>query len=233
MEDANMETALEKEFGERVVTLCNGQAGLRSALPVVVADAGRAAGEDGQPTMDFVASDHTLDRDGEIIMASGWRLENYRKNPVFQNAHNYGNIVFTLGRALITEVRGEQLFQRILFATEINPMARLAYRMYRDGFLRAVSVGFVPLRWENGGEHAGYRRRYIEQELLENSAVAVPSNPNALVLAAKSGVVRRSDLRELHDLLQGMLEGGANRDEWGDVLALARSVAGLLGRATV
>src|SRR5437899_308412 len=55
--------------------------------------------------LDFVSSDDTLDRYGEIIIASGWRLDKYRRNPVFQNAHQYGDVIFTLGRALITEVR--------------------------------------------------------------------------------------------------------------------------------
>jgi hypothetical protein len=55
--------------------------------------------------LDFISSDETLDRYDEIIVASGWRLENYRRNPVFQNSHQYGDILFTLGKALITEVR--------------------------------------------------------------------------------------------------------------------------------
>src|SRR5438094_146508 len=95
--------------------------------------------------LDFIASDETLDRYGEIISASGWRLENYRRNPVFQNAHQYGDIIFTLGKALITEVRElagrAALFQRIEFATDINPMARIAHGLYKGGFLRAVRQG--------------------------------------------------------------------------------------------
>src|SRR5262249_55343942 len=115
------------------------------------------------PTLDFIASDETLDRYGEIISARGWRLENYRRNPVFQNAHQYGDVIFTLGRALVTEVRDGRLYQRIEFGTEVNPVARIAYGLYRGKFLNAVSVGFVPLRWVNGdneigaGEGAGFR----------------------------------------------------------------------------
>ncbi len=47
----------------------------------------------------------------------------------------------------MTEVRavGERqaLCQRVEFATEVNPVARIAYGLYRGGFLRAVSVGFI------------------------------------------------------------------------------------------
>ena len=107
-------------------------------------------------TLDFVASTATLDRYHEVIEPAGWRLDSYRRNPVFQNAHNYGDILFTLGKALVTEVRGvgeeQALCQRIEFATEVNPVARIAYGLYKGGFLNAVSVGFIPLRWEDGGD---------------------------------------------------------------------------------
>src|SRR5204863_2362658 len=154
---------------------------------------------------DFISSDETLDRCDAIIVASGWKLTSYQRKPVFQNAHQYGDIIFTLSRALITEVRTRQpstinsqpstyLFKRIEFATDVNPMAKIAYGLYRGKFLNAVSVGFIPLKWENGDENrssrreealtekskidqsllasaataqARYRRRYLEQELLE------------------------------------------------------------------
>ena len=57
------------------------------------------------PCLDFVASTATLDRYHEVIEPAGWRLDSYRRNPVFQNAHNYGDVLFTLGRAVSTEVR--------------------------------------------------------------------------------------------------------------------------------
>jgi hypothetical protein len=177
-------------------------------------------------TLDFVASTATLDRYHEVIEPSGWRLESYRRNPVFQNAHNYGDILFTLGKALLTEVRtvggSPALFQRIEFATEVNPVARIAYGLYKGGFLNAVSVGFIPLRWEDGGSERGTsergaalagghqrgtspRRRYLEQELLEVSAVAIPANPDALALGLKSGAVAKADLQETMELLRGLV----------------------------
>lgn len=146
--------------------------------------AGPSADGLADPVLEFVASDATLDRTGEIIQAAGWRLENYRRNPVFQNAHNYGDVRHTLGRAIAVEVRDNRLWLRVRFAAEVNPCARLAYELYRRGFLNAVSVGFLPLRWENGSERTPWRRRFLEQELLEVSAVAVPANPNALMISA-------------------------------------------------
>ncbi|HEV2393059.1 MAG TPA: HK97 family phage prohead protease [Verrucomicrobiae bacterium] len=159
------------------------------------------------PTLDFTSSDATLDRFGEIITPSGWRLDSYRRNPVFQNAHQYGDVIFTLGKALITEVRalaGRQvLFQRIQFATDANPMAKIAHALYAGGFLHGVSVGFIPIRWED--PTATSPRKHLEQELVEVSAVAIPANPNALALALKSGALEKSDIQTTLDLLHQSL----------------------------
>src|SRR5436190_5541940 len=188
-----------------LIPLCDGRPGLRRGLQAEIREPSAVVGpvpslgvvgpvpspggssptlDPGQKTqdspaaiLDFVASSEALDRYNEIIMASGWRLENYRRNPVFQNAHQYGDVIFTLGKALITEVRADSLFQRIQFATEVNPMARIAYGLYKGGFLNAVSVGFIPLKWEDSPRSSASasassstpRRRYLEQELLEVS----------------------------------------------------------------
>jgi hypothetical protein len=180
---------------------------VRSTVPVQITD------DSCNSCLDFISSDESLDRYNEIISASGWKLDNYLRNPVFQNAHQYGDILFTLGRAIITEVRvgatstsSPYLFQRIEFACDINPMAKIAYGLYKGKFLNAVSVGFVPLRWEDGSEEKGYQRKYLEQELLEVSAVGIPANPNALALGLNSGAIQKSDLREAFDLLRLALE---------------------------
>jgi hypothetical protein len=224
------------------VTLHDGRPGLRSLLQVEALEPAadsQPSTTNSQPTLDFISSTATLDRYHEIIEPAGWRLDSYRRNPVFQNAHNYGDILFTLGKALITEIRtvpreepnclstpnsrpSTCLYQRIQFATDVNPIARIAYGLYKGRFLNAVSVGFVPIRWEDskgarrdvlrhprpsdgrgaGGE--GPRRRYLEQELLEVSAVAIPANPDALALGLKSGAVTKADLADTLDLLRSL-----------------------------
>jgi hypothetical protein len=200
-----------------LIPLHDNRPGVRALLQVEIRDAALSAGQDGGSSaaiLDFVASTATLDRYHEIIEPAGWRLDSYRKNPVFQNAHNYGDILFTLGKALSTDVRtignGQALCQRIQFATEVNPVARIAYGLYKGGFLNAVSVGFIPLRWEDGGSTASQsapapRRRYLEQELLEVSAVAIPANPDALALGLKSGAVVKADLEATLDLLRSLV----------------------------
>ena len=201
-----------------LITLSDGRPGIRSTIHTEIRE------DAGNSCLDFISSDETLDRYQEVISASGWKLANYQRNPVFQNAHQYGDIIFTLGRALITEVRGGRtstsspyLFQRIQFATDANPMAKIAYALYRGKFLNAVSVGFVPIRWEDppssSSSSSSVRRRYLEQELLEVSAVGIPANPNALALGLKSGALEKSDIKESYELLRQICERESTRQE--------------------
>lgn len=233
-----------------LIPLHDSRRGVRTLLQVEVRDAAVPEGPVDSPaaaaTLDFIASTATLDRYHEVIEPSGWRLDAYRANPVFQNAHNYGDILFTLGKALVTEVRSvngrQALCQKVQFATEVNPVARIAYGLYKGGFLNAVSVGFVPLKWEgpdgtngkNGTNETGApRRRYLEQELLEVSAVAIPANPDALALGVKSGAVRKSDLEEALDLFRALVgtaepQGNQGSNHW---LEMARELRRVMRKA--
>jgi hypothetical protein len=292
-------TSQPQTFEGRLRALSDGRPGIRAAMRVDIRDVsprdpqpgGSAPADTAAPILEFVASDETLDRYGEMIRATGWRLENYRRNPVFQNAHQYGDIIFTLGRALSTEIRSLPstvnnqlstcLYQRVEFATAVNPMARIAYGLYRGKFLNAVSVGFIPLRWQdpNGVDHQAGRgvraappgpgvvapepaaarelaapeqgggglvapkrsgggrppRIYLEQELLEVSAVAIPANPGALALAVKSGAVEKSDLKDTLDLLRQVTfaapaQSAGRASETRSLLSLARTLRNLLRR---
>jgi HK97 family phage prohead protease len=194
-----MNDILEREFGSRLVPLHNGARGLREGLHVR-ASVPKDAGD--QPIVDFISSDESLDRYNEIITADGWVLDNYLKNPVFQDSHDYSTILRTIGKATVTQVRDGKLFQRIRFAVDANPLAKIAYALYKGGFLNAVSVGFVPVKSENGDASKGFSRKYTKQILLETSAVAIPANPNALQLACDAGAVEQKDLRELLQMLR-------------------------------
>ena len=225
-----------KKLADKLVMLSDGSFGLRGTIQTEVREPSDSQPSPltSQPTLDFISSDETIDRYDEIVSASGWRLTNYLRNPVFQNAHQYGDILFTLGRALITEVRSVSgrfaLFQRIQFATEANPVAKIAYGLYKGQFLKAVSVGFVPIRWEDGTAKTDYRRKFLEQELLEVSAVSIPANPNALALGYKSGALEKSDVRELSQLLRWLTSESKNaaRNELAHNLRLANSLSELL-----
>jgi len=190
--------SLEKSL----VELSNGMRGVRTGVKIRLQKT-----HDKEPIIEFIASDETVDRAGEIINAKGWLLDNYKANPVFQNSHQYGDIIFTIGRTeeieTRTDLRGNNyLYQRVRFAVEENPFAKVAYELYRGGFLNAVSVGFKPIKWIEGEKAAPARRVFIEQELIEVSAVSIPANQNALAIAAKNG---RLNVRFLDECVERLI----------------------------
>ncbi|MGC8743884.1 MAG: HK97 family phage prohead protease [Verrucomicrobiia bacterium] len=201
------QTDVNDNFEKSFIQLSNGSRGLRTSLKVKP-----NAAPDDIPVVEFIASDESIDRAGEVIRAGGWLLENYRKNPVFQNSHQYGDIIFTIGKTEQIEVRnsavsGNHLYQRVRFAVEENPVAKIAYQLYRGGFLNAVSVGFKPIKWIEGEKAAPARRIYTEQELIEVSAVSIPANSNALAIAAKSGALNIKTLEESMEQIAALISG--------------------------
>lgn len=184
----------QQAFGDRLVRLLSGDLGLRASLPTEMEPEGES------PVITFTASTASIDRYEETIDQSGWKLRNFERNPVFQRDHHY-SILSTLGRSERTWVEGGSLRMRILFAVDIHREAHFAWRMYREGFLNAVSVGFIPIEWQNGGAEAEYRRKFLQQELIELSAVAIPANPDALQDAWEP-----DELREIRRILDDCLK---------------------------
>ena len=114
-----------------------------------------------------------------MVLAQGWRLASYRQNPVFLWAHDYTRPV--IGRAQSVWAEPGQLLARMEFAP--TDFAREVAALYRSGYQQGVSVGFKPLRYEERrqeGTGAFLGIRFLEQELLEVSAVPVPANRQAL-----------------------------------------------------
>ena len=138
-----------------------------------------AAADDRDQPMSFIISTDDVDRHGDVIVAEGWRLESYLANPVFLWAHDYARPV--IGRAVEVWSEPHTLLARMKFAP--TGFAQEVALLYRSGYQRGVSVGFKPLRYEerrNDKTGAFLGIRFLEQELLETSAVPVPANSQAL-----------------------------------------------------
>ncbi len=132
----------------------------------------------------FIGSSEDEDRDGDIILASGWELDNYKKNPVFLWAHDYS--IPPIGKALNVGVVDDELHFDIQFPEKgIHALADTVYELYKGGFLNATSVGFTGME----GIPSTKGTIFMKQELLELSAVPVPSNPNALQRAKSLGYI--------------------------------------------
>lgn len=146
----------------------------------------------GDRCVQFTISKEVVDRDGDILRASGVDFTNYMKNPVFLSFHNSRE--FPLGKVTKFWVEGNSVKAIVYFppieelstnpeqASEKAKLVDFTYHCYKTGMLNAVSVGFIPLEWvenENGFDIQKW-------ELLEFSAVAVPANQDAIAEAVKS-----------------------------------------------
>lgn len=140
--------------------------------------------------LEFIGSTEAEDRDGEIIRAEGWVLDNYLKNPIVLWAHRYDQP--PIGRCVGVKIDSGKLVFQVEFADiETYAFADTIYRLCKGGFISATSVGFVPIEWEDGDEG----RIFTSQELLELSIVPIPSNPEALVSARAAGVITHKEFR--------------------------------------
>lgn len=132
--------------------------------------------------LEFVLSDETVDRYGDIIEAKGWVLANFKKNPIALFGHSGG---FPIGTWSNLRVEGSKLIGKLNLAAR-GTSARIdeLISLVEQGILRAVSVGFVPIKSEPINPDRPYGpQKYTKQELIETSLVSVPANPAALALA--------------------------------------------------
>ena len=147
----------------------------------------------------FVASDETRDRAGDIIRVKGWDFTEFRKNPVALWSHDGYSLpigrVFDWQKGKRVNDESPVLLESIEYATaEMNPHAEFVYRLADGDFLRAVSVGFLPIKtvWPETPEErqamglGPYGAMFEKVEQMELSQCSIGCNPNALSEAAKS-----------------------------------------------
>jgi HK97 family phage prohead protease len=128
-----------------------------------------------------VASDGTLDRAGDIMVAGGCDATNFKLNPICLLNHDPTK---PIGTASVT-AKGSRLEATIKFAhAGASAVADETYALVKAGVLTGVSIGFRPIESEplrGGGV------KFVKWELLEISIVAVPANPSALVIQRSYG----------------------------------------------
>jgi HK97 family phage prohead protease/HK97 family phage major capsid protein len=130
--------------------------------------------------LDFILSDETPDRYGDVLSADGWELTNFKKNPIALFGHNSS---FPIGRWKGLKVENGALRGHLELAPagtsdRIDEIRKLV----EAGILRAVSVGFLP-RESRARSKTEPGELYLKQELIETSLVSIPANPNAIAVA--------------------------------------------------
>lgn len=125
-----------------------------------------------------------IDRSGDIVRATGAKIDLFMRNPVILWGHDYSEPA--IAKAVALEIiPGRGIRAQFVFPEEgINPKADVVRKLWASGFLNAVSIGFIPIVSESMDSKNPFgSQEYKEWELLEFSIVNVPAQPNALRLA--------------------------------------------------
>jgi len=139
---------------------------------------------DEERTLRMVGSTGEIDRMGDSIDVKGWKLTNYRKNPVILFGHD--TWIPAVARAKEVKKEDDKLTFLIEFPPEgVNDLSDKLFNLYKLKIMRASSVGFLPLKYDwiedENGRYRGIH--FIQQELLELSLVNVPAHPAALAMS--------------------------------------------------
>jgi hypothetical protein len=165
--------------------------------------------------VDYIASDESVDSHREIVLAKGWRFNRFAKNAPFVDSHNYSSLERLLGKVVEWRISKGQLIERVQWAVddEDHTLAQIGWKLTKSGFLKAVSVGFMPVKWvDKWGDSEGFLKQletlgldsgsgvrciYQEQEQIELSACIIGSNANAVARAFKADALSDQDLEKL------------------------------------
>ena len=164
-------------------------------------------------TLQFIGSKEITDRDKEIVKVKGLDLKNYKTNPVVLWSHQYDQP--PVAKATKVWKSGDELKFKVKFAEmEEYGFADTVYKLYKGGYMNAVSIGFIP-DWDSieypnkdGKSRSGAQRIFNKAELIELSLVPVGANPAALLSskgitkALEDNVIDDSELEEIKLLLE-------------------------------
>lgn len=174
--------------------------------------------DEAEGIYELMPSTESIDRDGDVLVADGADLTNYRRNPVVMYAHDYSDL--PVAKAIdIQSVPGVGLRAKIQFPPlGISPKADTVRGLWAARFLNAASVGFVPKQAEPNGTG----QRFTQWEMLEFSIVPIPANADALRLAVKSMTTIEK---------RGRVLSGANEQRLREAIGMLQDVLDQLGGA--
>lgn len=126
-----------------------------------------------------IASTASEDRHGEIVEVEGWDLKAYKANPVIMFGHKHDEPpIGKATRVWIDKTGAKPILKFKAVISDATQRAREIKQLMEEGIMKTFSVSFRALDAEGN--------RFTKQELLEISAVNVPANADAQLLAFKS-----------------------------------------------
>ena len=183
--------------------------------------------DDDERTITAVISTGSIDRDKEVVKATGGNFDSYLKNPVVLWAHDYKEM--PIAKTVWLKQGTKKITAKARFAE--TEMAEEVYQLYKGGFLKAFSIGFIPKKRHSPTPDDIKKNPDLvdawniidEWELLEFSAVPIPANPEALMQAVKTKAVAIDEVSKELDLEITDDEQGTEVYSLADVVALAET----------
>lgn len=148
----------------------------------------------GEGILEAVVATDSRDRHGEILDMNGLDLSKYKMNPIVLWAHDYAST--PIGKTLSIRKSEGKLIAKIQFAIHEDSFAHKVYKLYKGGYMKAFSIGFIPLEMDGD--------RYTKSEMIEHSAVPVPANSEALALAISKGIIKSNDINKFASSEKGV-----------------------------
>lgn len=159
---------------------------------------------EGKPIIEFEAwvSTEAIDRDGEIIRASGWRKPSLGRCKLLL-FHDYHELA--IGKPYWTKPKEEGgkkgLYSKGRFGPQLHGLA--VGELYMQGDMDSFSVGFNWFKRTFDSEADGIKNpfyEYLDQEIYEYSAVNIPSNYEATIAMLNSS----ADLKDMMAIIKGI-----------------------------
>ena len=167
--------------------------------------------------VEYVASDESIDSYGEIVRAGGADFSRFKKNAPFVDSHDYSSIARCLGKVVDYTVKNNSVVETVQWALGVSQNEGLAdwgFKMTAAGYLKAVSIGFLPTRyatkWDSNPsayqealediempQGASVNVVYLAWQQLELSACCIGANMNAVAKAYKAGIINDAALEKI------------------------------------
>ena len=172
---------------------------------------------DGRKLFKAIATTPALDRYGEVVLPKGAMLDNFMKNPVLLEIHNYAKT--SVGQVTKIDVTEKEMICEFVFSTCAR--GQELQTKYEAGDMSAFSIGFDPQNkvrlwfpWDDAPQDLtevtvdlpdgtkqsvdlrGYDQIpyviHTKWDLLELSPVPVPANPEAILIRQAHEIVRKA-----------------------------------------
>lgn len=168
----------------------------------------------------------TVDRSNELIDPKGWKLDNFKKNPIVLFDHGldpqFGSL--PIGKAVMVEAQDGGLFCKVKISDSKTEKITAIRDLVQEGILKTFSVGFRP----NNSVDAGKGKTITDSELLEISVVPIPMNQDSTfsLLSAKlpensSRLAKRWLKRYIANTQKSILETSKKESNYGNLELVA------------